>query len=154
MNLNSDELAKAGLGIVCMRINNKNYFLGWADANNMENGVRELVVEHFEKNGYTLLEICTSDTHFTTKNVRNRNGYNQFGKITLPENISKWFLDLAKNAENTISSASFEILRHTTDVRIMGPTIYHDFSKALDNSIKITKLILIGCAVLFLITML
>lgn len=154
MNLNSSELAPGGIGILCMRINNKKYFLGWADANNMENGVRESVVEQFEKNGYTLLEICTSDTHYTTKDVRNKNGYNQFGKITQPDEVSRWYLDLAKNAESKISSASFEILHHKTDVKIMGPTIYRDFSKAIDNSMKITKAVLIGCAVLFLVTML
>ena len=34
---------------------NKKYFLGWADANNMENGVREKIVDIFAKREYQLL---------------------------------------------------------------------------------------------------
>ena len=69
MDITAPDLALGGIGILCLRTNNKKYFLGWADANNMENGVREAVVNHFSKNGYDLIEICTSDTHYTTQGV-------------------------------------------------------------------------------------
>jgi len=81
MNLDAVDLACGGIGILCLKLNNKKYFLGWADANNMENGVREEIVKHFSNNGYELIEICTSDTHYNTS-VRNRNGYYQFGIVS------------------------------------------------------------------------
>ena len=65
MNLNQNDIAEGRIATLCLEINNKNYFLGWADANNMENGVREQIVTHFANNGYELIEICTSDTHYT-----------------------------------------------------------------------------------------
>jgi putative membrane protein len=40
MNLNVPDLGMGGIGVLCIKLNNKKYFLGWADANNMENGVR------------------------------------------------------------------------------------------------------------------
>ncbi len=40
------------------------------------------------------------------------------------------------------------------NAKVMGPTIYRDYSRAVDRSMKITKGILIGCVALFLITML
>jgi len=46
--------------------------------------------------------------------------------------------------------AKYEILENQTEVKIMGQEIFQDFSKALDNSLRITKMIMIGCAVLFL----
>ncbi len=134
----------------CLKINNKKYFIGWADANNMENGVREKIVENFAKRDYNLLEICTSDTHYAPVKARNRNGYYQLGLITGSEKLSKWFLDIAKNAETKTTSAKYEILENQTDVKIMGQGIFEDFSKALDNSLKISKGFMIGGVCLFI----
>lgn len=153
MDVWTEDLGMGGLGIVCLKINGKKFFLGWADANNMENGVREKIVENFAKRGYQLLEICTSDTHYAPVKARNRNGYYQLGLITGAEKLSKWFLEIANNAESKITSAKFEILENETDVKIMGPGIYEDYSKALDNSLKITKGFMIGSVILFIITL-
>lgn len=153
MDVWTEDLGMGGLGIVCLKINGKKFFLGWADANNMENGVREKIVENFAKQGYQLLEICTSDTHYAPVKARNRNGYYQLGLITGAEKLSKWFLEIANNAESKTKSAKFEILENETDVKIMGPGIYEDYSKALDNSLKITKGFMIGSVILFIITL-
>jgi len=149
MNVWTEDLGMGGLGIICLKINNKKYFIGWADANNMENGVREKIVDNFAKIDYNLLEICTSDTHYAPVKARNRNGYYQLGLITESEKLSKWFLDIAKNAETKTTTAKYEILENQTDVKIMGQGIFEDFSKALDNSLKISKIFMIGGVCLF-----
>ena len=153
MDVWTEDLAMGGLGIVCLKINDKKFFLGWADANNMENGIREKIVENFASIEYKLLEICTSDTHYAPVKARNRNGYYQLGLITSAEKLSKWFLEIAKNAESKITPAKFEILENETDVKVMGRGIYEDYSKALDNSLKITKGFMIGSVILFIITL-
>ena len=153
MDVWTEDLGMGGLGIVCLKINGKKFFLGWADANNMENGIREKIVENFAKKEYQLLEICTSDTHYAPVKARNRNGYYQLGLITGAEKLSKWYLEIANDAESKTTSAKFEILENETDVKIMGPGIYEDYSKALDNSLKITKGFMIGSVILFIITL-
>ena len=150
MDVWTEDLGMGGLGIICLKINNKKYFIGWADANNMENGIREKIVENFAKIDCNLLEICTSDTHYAPVKARNRNGYYQLGLITGAEKLSKWFLDIAKIAETKITSAKYEILENQTDVKIMGQGIFEDYSKALDNSLKITKGFMIGGVCLFI----
>jgi len=134
----------AGLGIICLKLNDKKYFLGWADSNNMENGVREKIIDIFTKRDYQLLEICTSDTHYAPVKARNRNGYYQLGLITSAEKLAKWFFEIAKNAENNIRTTKFEILENESNVKVMGQGIYEDYSKALDNSLRITKGFVIG----------
>ncbi|MFQ5475535.1 MAG: DUF2070 family protein [Nitrosopumilus sp.] len=151
MDVWAEDLGMGGLGIVCLKINEKKYFLGWADSNNMENGVREKIIDNFSKREYQLLEICTSDTHFAQVKARNRNGYYQLGLISSADKLSKWFLEIAKKSEITTKSAKFEILENETSVKVMGTRIYEDYSKALDNSLKITKGFVIG-GVLFFIT--
>jgi len=150
MDVWTEDLGMGGLGIICLKINNKKYFIGWADANNMENGVREKIVENFAKIDCNLLEICTSDTHYAPVKARNRNGYYQLGLITDSEKLSKWFLDIAKIAETKTTAAKYEILENQADVKIMGQGIFEDFSKALDNSLKISKGFMIGGVCLFI----
>jgi putative membrane protein len=150
MDVWTEDLAMGGLGITCLKINNKKYFLGWADANNMENGVREKIIENFLNKGNNLLEICTSDTHYASVKARNRNGYYQLGLITSGDKLSKWFLEIAENAESKITAAKYEILENETKVKVMGQSIYEDYSKALENSLKITKIFVIGSLGLFI----
>jgi putative membrane protein len=150
MNLNAHDLGMGGISVLCLKINSKKYFLGWADANNMENGVREKIVEHFTKNNYNLLEICTSDTHYSSVKVRNKNGYYQLGFVTSPQILASWYLDIAKKSENTIGPAKFEIIENHTNVKVMGPKIFEDYSNALDRSLRLTKGFAIGGFALFL----
>jgi len=150
MDVWTEDLGMGGIGIVCFKINDKKYFLGWADANNMENGVREKIIDSFAKRDFQLLEICTSDTHYAPVKARNRNGYYQLGLITGAEKLSKWFLEIAKNAETKTATAKYEILENQADVKIMGQGIFEDFSKALDNSLKISKGFMIGGVCLFI----
>ena len=152
MEIDSADIAKGGIGILCLEINSKKYYLGWADANNMENGLREQVVEHFSNNGYDLIEICTSDTHYTSSGVRNKNGYFQLGIITKPTIIANWYLHLAKQAEKNVQTGKFEILENQSDVKVMGPSIFESFSTCLDNALRITKAVLIGGLTLFITT--
>ncbi len=150
MDVWAEDLGMGGLGVMCLKIKDSKYFLGWADANNMENGVREKIVQNFAQKNYNLLEICTSDTHFARVKARNKNGYYQLGLITSADKLSKWLLEISKKAESKISTAKYEILENQTEVKIMGQGIFDDYSKALDNSLKITKVFMIGCTGLFL----
>jgi putative membrane protein len=150
MDVWTEDLGMGGLGIMFLKIKDQKYFLGWADANNMENGIREKIVQNFADKNYNLLEICTSDTHFAQVKARNKNGYYQLGLITAADKLSNWLLEIAEKAEKEMSTAKYEILENQTEVKIMGQEIYEDYSKALDNSLKITKGFMIGCAGLFL----
>ncbi len=149
MDVWTEDLGMGGLGVVCLKINDKKYFLGWADANNMENGVREKIIEKFEKQGYQLLEICTSDTHYASVKPRNRQGYYQLGLITSADKLTKWLFEIARNAESNTTTAKFEIIENQAKVKVMGQDIYQDYSKALDNSLKITKGFVIGGMIFF-----
>ncbi len=153
MGLRTEDLGMGGLGVICLKINGKKYFIGWADANNMENGVREAIVEEFAGRGYRLLEICTSDTHYAPVKARNKNGYYHLGLMTGTDKLAGWLIDIAADAGAQTSEAKYEILENRTDVMIMGRGIFEDYSRALDNALKITKCFLVGGVVLFATSM-
>jgi putative membrane protein len=153
MNLEVDDLGPGGIGVLCLKINNSKYFLGWADSNNMENGLREQIVNNFSQNNLNLLEICTSDTHYSSTLVRNRTGYYQFGKITKVQNATEWYLEIAREAEKTLTPATFEIMEQKSDVKVMGSAIFEDLSRALDKSLTITKAFMGGSLAFFIATL-
>ncbi|MEJ2260026.1 MAG: DUF2070 family protein, partial [Nitrosopumilaceae archaeon] len=98
------------------------------------------------------MDVWTEDLGMGVARVkaRNKNGYYHLGLITGADKLSGWLFEIAKKAENNTSEAKYEILENQTEVKIMGEGIFEDYSKALDNSLKITKGFMIGCAVLFL----
>ena len=149
MNIKKADIAMGGIAILCLEINEKKYFVGWADANNMENGVREQIVKHFANIGYELIEICTSDTHFTADGARNKNGYFQLGMISKPTQLANWYLELAQKAEKQMNECSFEILENQSKVKVMGSDIYADYLKCMNKSMNITRVFLLADAGLF-----
>lgn len=153
MRLSVMDLGPGGLGMLCLKISNETYFLGWADANNMENGLREKIVEEFAKHGMKLLEVCTSDTHYSAKIVRTKEGYYHFGKVTSAQQISDWFVKIAKQAEKQLEPASFEILEKKSNIEVMGTAVFGDFSKALDRCINMSKVFMGGCVAFFIGTL-
>lgn len=140
MDVMTPDLGMGGLGILCLKINGKSYFLGWADSNNMENGMREHIVEKFASTNRTLLDICTSDTHFSRTKVRTKNGYYQFGVVTDSDKVASWYLDIAQRAEESASRASFEVLVNKVKLKIMGEKIFEDYSGALYRALRFTKI--------------
>ena len=152
MDIQTGDLAGGGIGVLCLAIDQKKYFLCWADANNIENGIREKIVVHLQNNGCDLVEMFTSDTHFTTMGVRNRNGYYQLGIVTKPERLANWCLSIAKQAEKNIVTGKFEILENQAKVRVMGTGIFEHLSRALDSSLRMTKIFMVGCVGIFLLS--
>ena len=151
--IKADDLGPGGIGILCMKIGNEKFFLGWSDSNNMQNGLREEVVNYFTKHGYNLLEMCSSDTHYKTKEARNKHGYYEFGSLSDAQAVASWYMILAKKADQNLLPTSFETLEHETDVKVMGPKLFEDYSKSLDKCMRITQVFLIGTTVFFFLTM-
>lgn len=153
-NICSDDLGLGGLGMLCIAVNGSRYYIGWADANNMKNGSREMVVAGFTKTGRTLLEICTSDTHYTPVKAKNRNGYYELGLMAGDSNLTEWFLGLAGKTDSRVAQSGFDISDVDTNLLLMGTRIFENYSRAMDRSMNLVKIFMIGCAALFFSTFL
>lgn len=154
MSVQSEDMGMAGLGIACIRLNDTQYYIGWADANNMNNGTREKIVTEFAKTKRNLLEVCTSDTHFTPVKAKNSQGYYQLGLMAGDEKVSEWFLEMARKADKDVSAKKFDIFCSDTELLLMGSKIFESYSKAMDKSMNLVKIFMIGCSALFLTTLL
>jgi putative membrane protein len=153
LNFQADDLGPGKVAIMCLKIGNEKFFLAWADANNMLNGLREEIANNFSNKGYNFLEICTSDTHYKARTAKNKHGYFEFGSLSKAPEVVSWFLGLAKKAEQKTSVASYELLESKTTVKVMGGNQLELYSKSLDNAMRITQAFLLITTGFFIYTM-
>src|ERR687891_645962 len=101
----TEELGQGGLAVLVINVDNKNYAIGWADSNNMQNTVRNYIVSKMNGDA-TMLEICSSDTH-STSGKRTREGYFALGTTTSPDKIAKAYVELCSRAIEMAAGSAF-----------------------------------------------
>jgi putative membrane protein len=132
----SAELGQSGLAVVVLRIAGATYAIGWADANNMENNLRDKILSVIKDS--RMLEVCTSDTH-ATSGKRTSEGYFALGTASSQDEIAKAFADMSAFALTQLESCTFETALASSKVKVMGEKQFGDYSSALDKSMNITK---------------
>lgn len=145
------ELGQAGLAVLVINVEGRNYAIGWADSNNMENSLRDHVVSK-AGGDVTLLELCSSDTH-STSGKRTREGYFALGTISSADRIATAFGQLCSKAAERASKSNFEFDSAHSTVKVMGKQQFEDYSSALDRSMNVTK-VFVAITVAVYITML
>jgi putative membrane protein len=136
------DLGQGGLAVLIIEVEKKTYALGWADSNNMKNGLREHLVNELNTKGIKMLEICTSDTH-ATSGKRTRQGYYPLGTISIYTEIANMLFDMSKRSIVNASISNFELLVAKSKIKVMGKDQFNDYSWALDKSMNITKVFLL-----------
>ena len=137
----SPDLGDGQFGLLILSIKDKKYCLCWCDSNNMKNGIREKIIKMLEINGYSTIEVCTSDTH-STSGKRNTKGYYTLGDITKEDKIIGIFHQLVDIAEQSVNESTYEIYKSESQVMVMGNDQFDDYSNALEKSFKVTKIFL------------
>src|SRR5919206_4689529 len=135
------DLGQGGLAVLIIEVKKKTYALGWADSNNMENGLREYVINELNSKGIKMLEICTSDTH-STSGKRTRQGYYPLGTISTNSEIANMLLDMSNRSVVNACMSNFELLVSKSKIKVMGKDQFNDYSCAIDKSMNITKVFL------------
>jgi putative membrane protein len=136
------DLGQAGLAVVVIEVAEKRYLLGWADSNNMENGLREYIINALNNRGIKMIEVCTSDTH-STSGKRTRQGYYSLGNISIHSKIAEIFFEISNKSIETAHISNFELLLSKSKIKVMGKDQFDDYSCALDKSMNITKIFLL-----------
>jgi putative membrane protein len=143
------DLGQSGLSSLLLLVEEKPYFIGWADSNNMDNGLRDYIISRLNNNKINMLEICTSDTH-STSGKRNRQGYYTFGNISKPDQVANIYLQLSKKSIEKASPSTYELLFSRSAIKVMGKNQFKDYSIALEKSMNITKIFLVITLIVFI----
>jgi putative membrane protein len=146
------EIGGAGIGVVNFQINNKNHLIGWSDSNNLVIGLRERILSELNQQGFNMLEICSSDTHFSS-GKRTRLGYYALGKVTSYDDIIRTFKDISQKALTNTTSSTFSFLDSFSQLKLMGKDQFDNYATALNKSMNITKGSLAITAALYIVTL-
>lgn len=88
-----------------------------------------------------MVEICTSDTHYTS-GKRTKLGYYPFGSMTNVKEILAQYEELTSRSFDDPKECSFSHLSVDSEIKVMGKGQFDDYSKALDRSMNLTKIFL------------
>jgi len=158
---NSGDIGPSGIYVCIIHVNESILLIAWIDANNALNGIREYVAMRLREaliNGSKSMAkryhivLCTSDTHVTSGKARNTLGYFPLGSITSKERLASLLIELSNAASINAKECSYEVAYSSTEVKVMGHEQFLHYSKALDNSLRITKSF-IGITLLLLVCM-
>lgn len=136
-----EDIGQGGLAVLAIKVNQQTYAIGWADSNNIENHVRDYVLTQLYSRGLNMVEICTSDTHYTS-GKRTKQGYYPLGSKTDVKEILAQFEMLTSNSFDDPKECSFSHLSVDSEIKVMGKGQFDDYSKALDRSMNFTKIFL------------
>jgi putative membrane protein len=136
-----EDMGQGGLAVLAIKVNQQTYAIGWADSNNIENHVRDYVLTQLYSRGLNMVEICTSDTHYTS-GKRTKQGYYPLGSMTDVNEILAQFEELTSNSFDDPKECSFSHLSVDSEIKVMGKGQFDDYSKALDKSMNLTKIFL------------
>ena len=142
----SEDIGPAGIGMILLKINGKTYEILGVDANNMVLGLREKLM--VKKS--SLIEICTSDTHYNASKVMNKLGYFPLGATSSEEEISSVINKLERRAKRSLEKGIVSIKYNTARVRVLGSALLDDYSIGMDKVFNVAKT---GGVFLFLITL-
>jgi len=135
------DLGQCGLAALIIEVKGNQYAIGWADANNMENGIRDHIISRLNNNGIQMIEVCTSDTH-STSGKRTRQGYYTLGNLSSPDKVAVMYFQISKKSIENAGISTFELLSTESNIRVMGKNQFDEYSLALDKSMNITKIFL------------
>jgi len=146
------ELGGAGIGVVNFQIDNKNHFIGWSDSNNLVIGLRERILSELNQQGFNMLDICSSDTHFSS-GKRTRLGYYALGKVTSYGDIIRAFKEMCQKALTNTALSTFSFLDSYSQIKLMGKDQFDNYATALNKSMNITKVSLAITTALYIVTL-
>jgi putative membrane protein len=136
-----EDIGQGGMAVLAIKVNHQKYAIGWADSNNVDNNIRNEILTQLGPRGLNMLEICTSDTHYTS-GKRTKEGYYPLGSITHVKELTDQFKMLTLDAFNDIKECTMSLLSVNSEIKVMGKGQFDDYSKALDRSMNLTKIFL------------
>ena len=144
-----DDLGESGLAMLALCIDDKWNLLGWADSNNMKNGLREELLKRSDESRPSHGRDLVLQIHMVLQGKEPRNGYFALGELSKEDEIIEAFQALSLRAKESAESSSLELFSAISNVKVMGSKQLDDYSSALDRSMRVTKVFLCALAVTF-----
>ncbi len=149
-----EDVGPGGISLFLLKIENKIFGIIIADANNIINKYREIIINELSNNKKEIIEICTSDTHVTAGKIKSKKGYLSLGEVTEINQLIKCFIEMWKIAEKDMNKAEYNIHSIESKVNTINDESFDKYYIGVKNVMKKSKNngILVTIATLLLFT--
>jgi putative membrane protein len=133
------DLTENGVALLMMETDRKSVLI-LADANNSVPGLRTEAAKALADSGYSMVEICTSDSHnLAARGLTVARGYEALGEVTPIPSIVKAVVEMAKVAEKRLAPASYGSGKLVSRVKLFGTKSLEEFARLTQESSKFGK---------------
>ncbi len=152
-----DDITENGIGAVVLEARGAKSVLVLADANNAVPTLHEEVKRALGSAGYSLIELCTSDSHdLAAKGLTVTRGYKALGEDTPVESIAGLSVSMAKLAEARLAPCRYGSGVLKSQVSVFGSKALEEFASITQSSSKFakrySKFAVVSAAVLFAVS--
>ena len=115
-----DGIGPGGLSVIVVQTRNQIAAYVLVDGNNMQNGVRELILRSLKEAGVDEGEVMTTDTHLVTGLVRSPLGYHPVGEGLNKELLTRKVKETVQRAVEDLEEASTGFSDFKLNLRVLG----------------------------------
>ena len=133
------EIGPGGISCLCLTISDEPYVLYSIDSNNAVKQLKLDLERELNKTKINLLEICTTDSHFSSGKTKTVKGYYALGELSNYNTLIKKLTDLAVKALIEAKNSSFKISYYLSDVKILGQSQINLYSNFLRSALHQAK---------------
>lgn len=134
------DITENGIGLLILQSGGLKAVLILADANNAVPTLRDEVRRALESAGYTLMELCTSDSHnLAARGMTVQRGYEALGEATPVRSIAELAVKLSQLAESRLSPAEYGSAQSKTEVRVFGSKALNEFAAMAESSARFSR---------------
>ena len=151
---NFREIGPGGISSVLLRINEVTYALYSIDSNNAISSLKDSLASELDAVGFSLIEICTTDSHFSSGKMETGKGYYALGELSPITDITRVLVNLAKALESHLHKGSVSVECYIARVKTIGQLQIDLFSKFTQRVLTRARkgaVILVSTALLILV---
>ncbi|MGQ9781659.1 MAG: DUF2070 family protein [Nitrososphaeria archaeon] len=133
------EIGEGGISCLCFSITSKCYILYSIDSNNAIPSFKLNLEQELASINISLLEICTTDSHFSSGKMETEKGYYALGELSAGRELIKKLVDLAVSVCSRTEKGHFDIKYCSSTLRIIGQEQIDRYSKFLKKVLSHAK---------------
>ena len=145
------EIGPAGVSCLLLLIDNCPFVIYSIDSNNAIPQFRSFLIEELQKKGLTLIEMCTTDSHFSSGKVLSEKGYYALGELSDYNQIISQIANMATKLLDSPLQGFFKAFYCKSNQKILGHSQINAYSRFLNIALNRTKR---GALILFALSIL
>lgn len=145
------EIGPAGVSCLLLLIDNCPFVIYSIDSNNAIPQIRSYLEEELQKKGLILIEICTTDSHFSSGKVLSEKGYYALGELSDYNYIISQLVDMTTKLLDSPLQGFFKSFYCKSNQKILGNSQIDAYSRFLNIALTRAKR---GALILFVLSIL